>query len=440
MLACAAAALGVHRLVRRGSAEQTTTQRAEWVHELVLLIQDGDFPRASRLVALLRADATDLRLDDPHLGHLLRAEAVLYRHYDADPARLRAIEAVLARSPEARSVSSTSAALARSPAGSPLDPSKLRSLRAGAAPPPGSHASASTATRIEPALVAMVLASRRERAEHVATLDTTCERLSEDPECFYALATALEQRGDVDAARAAWKRAWDLGPAWLSHRFDQASFEHHHGGDEAAARLVAQMKRMAPSAPWTELASTFGSWLSVSPDAVVPTAPTASANVEVGVAGVAPNSSAAASQALPAPSPVHEHRARLLEAVAAARRGDVATGRRLLANAMTAVHGERAFILDAFDWLLDERAYVLASELTAREEWPASLPMAKSMVSQLAEASAKPAADSLASGAAQGAGGTHANKEDGRGDSPSGRGTGKHRGPGRKPARGKGRQ
>jgi tetratricopeptide (TPR) repeat protein len=315
----AVTAVATTRLIRTGLARQAGQERDRFAEELAEFVKEGALERASEFVSILETGRNSLDPADPHLDLLIRAEAALYRYHDANPERLRRIEQYLA------------------------------------APQP----SKPSASRV---VAGMAVLSREERASRLAALEGQKKALEHDPEFFYLLATTLEQRGDIDAAREAWKRSADLGPLWLVHRFEQALFETRHGNRAGAAKIASQMISVDADSPWSRLAvSWFG-------DGTLKVPPV---SAEGGVRTEAP---------------ALLYRARLRDAVAASRRDDPGQARRHLANALQAVNNQAPFVFDAFDCLVKERAVGLARQLTTFEAWPEQSPIAKAKASQLSEA------------------------------------------------------
>ncbi len=290
-------------LRQRPELDRTSLERrAHYAEELRTFLQDGELDRASEFVALLRGERMRLDPADPHLDRMLRAEAAIYRYSDADPARLARIRPFLVTSP------------------------------GGASP--------------ERLLASLTVLSRGERAERWTWLVGLRTPLGLDPELYHLLATAAEARGELEAAREAWLRSAELGPRWLSHRFEQAEFERRRNNATVAQKIAGQMLRADPDSTWSRLAAS---------------------EFEVRMAPVA---SADDSRRPPTPPPVQVYRGELLGVLHAARGGDQAAARRHLAAAVAAVHGEAPFMLDAFDWLLGAELPGFAEELTRLPAWP----------------------------------------------------------------------
>lgn len=211
-------------------------------------------------------------------------------------------------------------------------------------------------------LASLAVASRQERADRLAQFEPLRQTFDKDPEFHYLLATALEHKGDAKAAAQAWDRSFDLGPLWLGHRYEQAWFESRQKKPELVAKLLASLVRVAPESAWTHLASErFG-----------------------GATAPEPSAPPAASTAGPAP-PVELYHQHLAAALAEARAGDAVVARRRLGRAIEVVGGQAPFILDAFDWLMDAKAPLLARDLTGFESWPRHSQLAAARLARLAE-------------------------------------------------------
>jgi hypothetical protein len=209
-------------------------------------------------------------------------------------------------------------------------------------------------------LASLAVASRQERGDRLAEFESLRQTFDKDPEFHYLLATALEHQGDAKAARQSWNRSADLGPLWLGHRYEQVGFESRQKKPELVTKLVANLVRIAPESAWTRLASErFGG----APE---------------------PAGSPTSSTARPASAVAlyHQH---LAVALAEARAGDEVVARRRLSRAIEVVNGQAPFILDAFDWLMEAKAPLLARELTGFESWPRNSELATARLARLAE-------------------------------------------------------
>jgi hypothetical protein len=215
-------------------------------------------------------------------------------------------------------------------------------------------------TSAQRVLASLAVASRQERADRIAEFESLRQSFDKDPEFHYLLATALEHKGDAKAAAQAWDRSFALGTLWLGHRYEQAWFESRQKKPEMVTKLVASMVRVAPESAWTRLASErFGG----APE---------------------PPASPAAVATRPT-SPValfHQH---LAAALAEVRTGDEVVARRRLSKAIDEVNGQAPFIFDAFDWLMEAKAPLLARELTGFESWPRHSQLAAVRLARLAE-------------------------------------------------------
>lgn len=317
-----ATALGISAIIRPGLARRTSDERAHLAQDLRIFLRDGDLERVSRFIALVRQQR-DSGQDNAHRELLVRADAAAYRYLDADPERLRRIQPGLAAA---------------------FEPNAAPDL----------------------VVAGFTVLSREERKAHIPRLERLRDQLSRESEVYYLLATALEQRGDITAARQAWEESARLGPAWLAHRFEQAEFERRQGNQRAAVKIVRRMVGVDPQSAWSRLATrAFG----VSPDETP----------SQDEAGHGPQSA----------PPVEVFYARLLQSVAAAEKDELGQARRYLTEAAEAVHGQAPFLLDAFDWLVTAGSEALARELTALPAWPSRSETARTKARRLAEAPGK---------------------------------------------------
>jgi len=306
-------------IVRAGLSRRTVEDRELVARNLASFLKEGELDRAAQFLTLLRGANSPLDAHDAHLDLMIRAEATLYRYQDADPERLARIRPYL---------SSTATAPASG----------------------------------ERILASLAVASRQERAARLTELESIRPAFDRDPEFHYLLATALEYKGDVKAARQAWDRAFELGPLWLAHRYEQAWFETRQGKAEAVSKLVGRLTQVAPESAWTRLASEqFGGARVAKPDG---------------------SSAASSVSAIPAVALFHQN---LALALAQTRAGDPLAGRHSLGQAIAAVNGQAPFVFDAFDWLVEAKAMGLARDLTAFEAWPQHSEPAAARVARLAE-------------------------------------------------------
>jgi tetratricopeptide (TPR) repeat protein len=311
--------------VRAGLSRRTVEDREHVARNLASFLKEGELDRAAQFLTLLRGANAPLDPHDAHLDLMIRGEAALYRYQDADPERLARIKPYL--------------------------------LSAATAPASG--------PRI---LASLAVASRQERAARLALLESMRPAFDRDPEFHYLLATALEYRGEVKAARQAWDRAFELGPLWLAHRYEQAWFEARQGKPEAVSKLVSRLMLVAPESAWARLAS----------------------QQFAGARVAKPDAYPATSSAHPTPAVALFHQ-NLAQAQAQARAGDPVAGRRSLGQAIAAVNGQAPFVLDAFDWLVEANAMGLARDLTAFETWPRHSELADARLARLAEPEHRPA-------------------------------------------------
>ncbi len=311
-------------IVRAGLSRRTVEDRELVARNLASFLKEGELDRAAQFLTLLRGAKAFLDAHDAHLDLMIRAEATLYRYQDADPERLARIRPYL---------SSTATAPASG----------------------------------ERILASLAVASRQERAARLAELESIRPAFDRDPEFHYLLATGLEYKGDVKAARQAWDRAFELGPLWLGHRYEQAWFESRQGKAEAVSKLVGRLTQVAPESAWTRLAlEQFAGARVAKPDG---------------------SSAASSVGAIPEVALFHQD---LALALAQARAGDPLAGRHSLGQAIAAVNGQAPFVLDAFDWLVEAKAMGLARDLTAFEAWPQHSEPAAARVARLAEPESRP--------------------------------------------------
>lgn len=309
-------------IVRSGLARRAVEEREHVARSLATFLKEGELDRVAQFLALLRGPRATLDEHDPHLDLMVRSEAALYRYQDADPARL----------------------------------GRIRPYLSSAATIPASG------QRI---LADLAVASRQERATRLPELESMRPTFDRDPEFHYLLATALEYKGDVKAARQAWDRAFELGPLWLAHRYEQAWFEARQENQAAVRRQVDSLARVAPDSAWARLAAKQ-------------------------FAGARAANTPAAASARPAPA-VALFQQDFALSLAQARANDPVAARRSLGQAIAAVNGQAAFVLDAFDWLVEAKATGLARDLTAFEDWPRRSSLAAARVAALAEPEPRPA-------------------------------------------------
>jgi hypothetical protein len=314
-----------HSLLAPGLERRTLADRSHYTAELETSLADGDLVHAVDFAALAELEPATATAKTPLSPLTVYAEALFYRYLDADPKRTARI---------AQELSQPVVSLAKEP-------------------------------RLQ--LAALVVKSRRERKSALGELEELSRKLPRDSVVYYLLATAQESLGNEEAARLAWVRSADLGPAWLVHRFEQAEFEHHTNNDAEAASVTLEMNRVDPLSPWSKLAwSAFGATL-------------------------APMPSRPPSDAAVAPVPVVEvHQELLLSSIQAAKRGDMQAARRALGQAVQVVHGGAPFLLDAFDSLLASGLPALARELAQLPEWPRDHAAARAALQQLSNPPPQP--------------------------------------------------
>jgi len=312
--------IGVRALFRTGIDRHSMVDREQLAEQLGQFLADGNLEKSSEFIALVRGERSDFDPNSKHLDTLIRAEAAAYRYFDADPKRLQRI---------------------------------LPHLK-------GGSAAALTAPRL---IASIAILSREERAAHLPVLEKLRAEHDKDSELFYLIATALESKKDITRAREAWTRSANLGPMWLSHRFEQAQFEKRQGNDEVASKIAEQMLRSNADSAWSQLAArTFGTRLTPS------------------------TTSVSADAATPVIPPVQIFHVQLLEVIAAAKRGDLGGARKHLLSAVATVNGEPPFLLDAFDTLFRVPSEKLARALTELPEWPQNSPVAAAKRDRLSKA------------------------------------------------------
>lgn len=326
LLGFAGVAAAAVALLGPGLERHAADERGRYAEELALFLRDGNLERAAEFLPLARGEGP-LAPDDPTLDVIVRAEAMLYRYWDADPLRLERIRAHLDGAPF----------------GSRSSPQRT--------------------------LATLAVLSSGERAEHLPLLKDLSGKLPRDADAQYLVTTSLVQHQQWAAAREAWKRSEDLGPLWFGQRFEQAVFECQQGRPEAATKLVRSMVRADAGRPWASLAAKTCA-LPASVLAEAPRAPEAGA--------------------VPLESRVLVHHTGLVEGLLAARRGDLGLARRHLSAAAAAINQQSPFLLDAFDWLLRGGAPELALELTKLPGWPRGAPAAEARLRLLSERRAPP--------------------------------------------------
>ena len=308
--------LGGRALVASGLEGRRAELRSSYADRLRMSLEDGHIGHAAELVDLLRGQHSSLAPDDPYLDQILRAEAAAYRYFDAKPERLDRIWPYLRDS-----------------------------------------AATSTARRV----AYLTVLCREERARHLAELERLEVELPRDAEVHYLVATCWEHRGNVAAARKAYRRSEALGPAWSSHRFDQLDFERQQENVRAAAEIAAGMLRSDPNSSWSRFAASL---------TAVPVPPE-DADADV------------------SNSPVAVFRVKLVQALQVASAGEKSQAEELIDAAIAAIQGGAPFMIDAVDYLVAHKSPALARRITRAAEWPADSPIAVAKQQQLAEAAAE---------------------------------------------------
>jgi len=346
VIAVVAVAWGGQMFFAPGLKRQVEDRRENYAEELQHFINDGALERVAEFVRLVRTNpeapvgqsVQPIDAKDPHLDLIVRAEAALYRYFDADPERLKTLQPLLGQLDEAT--------LSRQ-------------------------------------IADLTLQSREERADKFPIIESLRRGQLNDNELEYLFATALDAKGDVDAARDAYGRSAKLGPAWLGHRFEQAWFELRHDRKNEAQKIARQMERVDPDSPWSRLALAT---CELARDSDVPQVREQDAS-------------------LPSVTPVQTYFEALQQAMAAARRGNDAEGRARLLAAMAAIHNQRPFLFDAYDWLLEEKQFELARVLIQSPEWPSDDKRAQARLDRLtaAKSNQPPAGSAVAAKASKAA-------------------------------------
>lgn len=284
-------------LYGRGLARRTEQDRAQIAKDVGTFLHDGELDRLAQYVAILQPPTEPLDAEAPYLDLIVSSEAALFRYQDAAPERVARIAAHIA-------------------------------------------SDSATPARI---LARLTLLSEPERAQAWDRLASQGPSLDKNPEYHTVLATVLEQRGDLKAARAAWERSAQAGPLWLPHRYLQCAFEARQGNAQAVARVAEQMAKVAPESAWTRMALRHFAKTTPAPAGMsAPQQPSAVGRYHDELAQVLPN--------------------------LASR--NLAAARPALGRALAAVQGQPPFVLDAFAMLAAAKANDLAMEMTSYEVWP----------------------------------------------------------------------
>ncbi len=324
-------------LYGRGLARRTEQDRAQVAKDVATFLHDGELDRLAQYVAILQPPTEPLDAQNPYLDLIVSSEAALYRYQDAAPERVARIAA---------HVASDSATPAR-------------------------------------VLARLTLLSEPERAQAWDRLASLGPSLDKNPEYHTVLATVLEQRGDLKAARAAWERSAQAGPLWLPHRYLQCAFEARQGNAQAVTRVAEQMAKVAPESAWTRLA--LRHFAKTTPAPAGPSAPEQ-------------------------PSAVGRYRDELAQVLPNLASRNLAAARPALGRALAAVQGQPPFVLDAFAMLAAAKASDLAIEMTSYEVWPRDNGWARTKAVEVA-APAPPPATATTTAMAVGAETTKETKE-----------------------------
>lgn len=319
---------GGQRLLQPGLQRQVDDQRGNFATELQSFLSDGDLTRAAQFLPLVR--------DGEASAAPLAKKPTDHPGIDPKDPHLDLIvgaEATLFRYFDA-------------------DPERLRRIR-----PHLEGVGSSSPLRL---IARFTILSREERAERLTEIEQLRNDQPNRNELEYLTATALEFRKEEKAAREAWERSERLGPAWLGHRFEQAWFELHQEQQTAAQKVARQILRVDPDSRWSQLAiSTF--------------------ELQNDARGQSVRGDAAA----PVVAPVQIHFEKLLQSIAAGRRGDWTLAKEAVAAAAAAARDQPPFLYDAFDWLIAEKLPALARELTLLSAWPSDSPLAAAKLARL---------------------------------------------------------
>jgi hypothetical protein len=311
LLAVAAAGTWVYR---RGLARRAEQERAQVAKDVATFLADGELDRLAQYVAILQPPSEPLAAAGPYLDLVVSAQAALYRYRDAAPERVARVAPYLA-----------------SETGTP-----------------------------ERTLARVTLASQPERAQAWDKLVSLRGALDKNPEYHTVMATVLEQRGDIKAARAAWERSAQAGPLWLPHRYQQCAFEVRQHNAMAATRIAEHMAKVAPESAWTRMALRHFATTLPAPEGAV-------------------------SPELSAVARYHDELAQVFPSLVAR---NLASARPALGRALAAVHGQAPFVLDAFAALVAAKANDLAMEMTSYEVWPRENGWARTKATELMTAAA----------------------------------------------------
>ncbi len=320
VFALAALGFGLHSLVAPGLERQHDNRREQYAQDLRAFYGDGNLEKASQYLQLLREHPSNRPVGD--LGPK-----------DVYLDLMVAVEAALYRYCDA-------------------SPERLRRIR-----PYLDQAGRASPLR---QVAYLTILSREERAAKFREIEELRDDRPDRNELEYLLATAQEVRNDVQSSRQSWQRSAKAEPAWLGHRFEQAWFEARHDQLPAAQQIANDMAHVDADSPWAKLAvSVFG--------------------LPKGLAFLPTHSDAAVA----VPTPVNLHFEKLLSAILAAHRKDIAQARAHLLDAAAAIEYQAPFLFDAFDWCVAENVPELARELTTIPQWPRESKIAGSKLQRL---------------------------------------------------------
>lgn len=326
LVAAVVAAAGAW-VYRHGLSRRAEQNRAQVAKDVATFLADGELDRLAQYLSILQPPTEPLDARSPHLDLVVAAEAALYRYQDGAAERLARI-----------------------------------------AP----HVSANAGTP-ERRLAGMTVSSQPERIQAWETLARSGGSLDKNPEYHTVMATVLEQRGDLKAARVAWERSAQVGPLWLPHRYLQCAFEARQNNLPAVTRIAQHMIRVAPASAWTGMTLRhFAKAMTVPPGTSTPEPP----------------------------STVAQYYDELTQALSRLSSRDLASARPALGRALAAVHGQSPFVLDAFTMLVSAKAKDLAMEMTSYEMWPRGNRWAQDKATELATAATAAATTTTASATA----------------------------------------
>lgn len=200
---------GLWWVVSVGMARSHGEERARVADEISEFLKVGDFDHIQQFLPRLQLDDKEWDPADPHLDLIIRAEATLYRYFDADPRRFDKIVPYLGGGDKNNSY----------------------------------HRVVSRA----------LIASLAERNSHLESLLRVNQPGIRDPEASFLIATVFDRAGDIKKATKAFNHAEDLGPDHLFHLAVAAAFHIRHKKKQPSLRLMGQMIDKNPRSPWTRL-------------------------------------------------------------------------------------------------------------------------------------------------------------------------------------------